>query len=137
MEPRSKSIVTAITALAILLAGAVALFALQLLIVGVPLTVVTEIPEGTQELPMMNIEYAPYFPGVVPLVAMILFIGGLLTQKLWVGWLGWAMLIIFSLLFLFSSGAALLPAVGVLLVLLTIISYARRQPDGSPVEKGQ
>jgi hypothetical protein len=38
------------TALAILLASAVALFALRLLIVGVPLTVVAEVPEGTQQL---------------------------------------------------------------------------------------
>lgn len=129
MEPRLKLVATAATALAILLAGAVALFALQLLIVGVPLTVVPEIPAGTQELPgVVSVEYAPYPFAMVPLMAMILFIGGLLTQKLLAGWVGWAILTLFTVLFLFSSGAALLPAVVILLVLLTIISYARRQP---------
>lgn len=131
MEPRFKPVMTAATALAILLAGAVALFALQLLIVGMPLTVVPEVPEGTQDLPQaVTMVHAPYPFAVVPFLAMIFFLGGLLSQKLLVAWLGWAVLGIFSALFLFSSGAALLPAVGVLFALLTIISYARRHSEG-------
>ena len=130
MKPRFQPIVNAAaTALAILLAGAVALFALKLLVVGVPLTVVPEVPEGTQELPgVVNVEYMPYFVGVVPLVAMILLIGGFLAKRPAISWIGWAILGLFSVLFLFSSGAALLPAAGVLLVLLAIISYTRRHP---------
>jgi hypothetical protein len=123
------AIITAAKALAIILASAVALFALRLFSAGVPLTVVAEVPEGTQQLSgVVNANYMPYPFAVVPLVAMILFIGGLLKQKLLISWIGWAILCIFSVLFLFSSGAALLPAVGILLFLLIPISYARKHP---------
>jgi hypothetical protein len=130
MKLRFKSVVTtAATALTILLASAVVLFALRLLIIGVPLTVVPAVPEGTQELPeVVDTKYMPYPFAVVPLIAMILFIGGLLTRRLLISWIGWTILGIFSVLFLFSSGAALLPAVGVLLILLIIISYTRGHP---------
>jgi hypothetical protein len=114
------------TAVAILLAGGVALFALRLLVVGVPLTVVPEVPVGSEQLArVVDMEYAPYPFAIVPFIAMILFVGGLLTQKLWIGWVGWVILVVFSALFLFSSGAAVLPAAGVLFVLLVIISYGQ------------
>lgn len=112
------------TAVAILLAGAVALFALRLLVVGVPLTVVAEVPVGSGERPgVVAIEYASYPAAIVPFIAVILFIGGLLARRLLVGWVGWGILVVFSVLFLFSSGAAMLPAAGVLFVLLAVISY--------------
>ena len=120
--------------LALVLAGAVALFALQLLIAGIPLTVVAELPiEAQPSSGATSVAFQPYPAAVIPLLAMILFTGGLLARKHWIAWAGWGVLGVFALLFLFSSGAALLPAVGVLLILLIIISYGHgRLPQLSP-----
>jgi len=107
----------------IIVATAVALFAAYRLIVGLPLTVVPEVPEGTSTPPtVVAVTYAPYPAAAIPLGATLLLIGGLLTRKLWVVWTGWVILTGFSALFLFSSGAALLPAVALLLVLLVIVT---------------
>jgi hypothetical protein len=42
-----------------------------------------------------------------------------------IAWIGLAILFMWSILFLFSSGVAFLPAAGVLLILLTIIQARR------------
>jgi hypothetical protein len=67
MTPIKPVVLTAAKALAIILASAVALFALRLFIAGVPLTVVAEVPEGTQQLSgVVNANYMPYLIVVNP-----------------------------------------------------------------------
>lgn len=106
---------------AILLAGGMALYALYLLIVGLPSTIVYETPGPTE------IVYMPYPTASLPLVALAFIITGLVTQRMLMAWLGWAGLCVFSLLFVFSLGGALLPFTGLLLLLLIVISLVRRK----------
>jgi hypothetical protein len=107
----------------IIVATAVALFAAYRLIAGMPLTVVPEVPEGTSTPPtVVAVTYAPYPAAMIPLCAALLLIVGLLIRKLWLVWTGWLILSVFSGLFLFSSGALLLPAAALLLVLLVVFT---------------
>ncbi len=63
--------------------------------------------------------------GIVPLVAAALLLGGLLTRKLLIAWIGFAVLSLFSVLFLFGIGGGLLPVAGLLLICLAIVSAGR------------
>jgi len=119
-RPLKVLIVNAATAAAILLAAGMAIYALFLLLVGVPGTVVRE-GEVTR-----SVRYFPHPAAVVPLLATAILLGGLLTRKLLIAWIGFAILSTFSVLFLFSIGGGLLPMTGLLLVLLTIITISRR-----------
>jgi len=119
-KPLKVSIVNAATVAAILLAAGVALYALFVLLVGVPGIVVGE-GEVTG-----SVRYFPHPAAVVPLLATAILLGGLLTRKLLIAWIGFAILSTFSVLFLFSIGGGLLPMTGLLLILLTIITISRR-----------
>lgn len=115
------------TVLVLFLAGAVALFALYQLINGISLSIVSETSNSSPSAPQVLPSRAPYPAAVIPLAATLVLIGGVLTQRLAAAWLGLITLIVFSGLFLFSSGAALLPIAGVLFVLLLVISALRRR----------
>ena len=117
-------LVSVAAAIALLLAAAIAIIAIRMLAIGQSWTVVSEIPlsEASEGISQpATIEYTPYPAAGFPLLGAALLIVGLLTHKLAVAWGGLAILITFSVLFLFSSGAALLPIVGLLLILLVII----------------
>lgn len=118
---------TCITFLAILLTAVAALFAANLLFTGIQLPTVQEIPEGSTEPPAETVETVPYPPAIPMLLSALVLLGGLLARKLWVAWLGWAVLGILSLLFLFSSGAALVPIELLLLLLLIFLTLIKRQ----------
>jgi hypothetical protein len=113
-------ILNVVTVAAILLAAAVALYALFLLLVGVPTTVVRE---GET---IGRTGYVPHPAAIVPLLAAVALLVGLSTRKLLIAWMGFALLAAFSVSFLFSIGGGLLLLAGLLLVLLTIVSIHQR-----------
>lgn len=84
-----------------------------------------ELPEGPLRGPS-RIEYVRYWPAVIPVTATIVVLGGLLTRRWPISWVGFTVLLVFSLLFLFSSGAALLPAVATLFFLLVFAQVSRK-----------
>jgi hypothetical protein len=133
MATRRNQVKTLITyatiAVAVSLAAWVVRYALHLLIVGEARTIVPEISNTgfPAEVTRVNVEYVPYPAAVVPLVAAVLLVLGLLSQKLLVAWLGLAMLSAFAMLFLFSHGGPLLPVTGLLLIVLGIITIIRRE----------
>jgi len=76
---------TGITILAILLTAIAALFAANLLVTGIQLPTVQEIPEGSTG---QSVETVPYPPAIPMLLSALVLLGGLLTRKLWVAWVG-------------------------------------------------
>jgi hypothetical protein len=118
---------TGLTILAILLAAVAALFAANLLVVGQQWTTVQEIPEGSSQEQVETVETVPYPPAVPILLSALVLIGGLLARQLWVAWIGLVGLIVLSGLFVFSSGATLVPIDIVLLILLTVLTLIRRR----------
>jgi hypothetical protein len=111
------------TAISALLASAVALYALYFLLIGVKYTDVSESPFGTptSDLQSMKEYYAPELTAVGPLIAAGLLLFGLLTGKSEFAWIGFFVLTVFSILFVFGIGGPLIPVVGALAFLLTII----------------
>ncbi len=111
-----------VTAALMLIAILIAIYAVRLLVVGQQLTVVQEV--GYREVPRAEaeatIEYVPYPAAVVPLLAAVSFLFGLFARRRAVAWTSLVVLLAFSAVFLFSSGAALLPAIGLMLILLAI-----------------
>lgn len=121
-------IVTAATVAAILLASAVAYYSISLLLIGMPGMSVEEFPEGTPFSEARgNRVYHPTPHAIIPLSAAATLIGGLLSRKLWLAWAGFGLLLFYSAVFLFSTGAGLLPVDGLLLILLTIIQVSGRK----------
>jgi len=119
-RPPKALIVNAATAAAILLAAGVAIYALFLLLVGVPGTVVRE-GEVTR-----SVRYFPHPAAVVPLLTAVMLLSGLLTRKLLLAWVGFAALFAFGALSLFGIGGPLFPVAGLLLILLTLITIIQR-----------
>jgi hypothetical protein len=111
------------TAISALLSTAVTLYALYFLLIGVKYTVVSESPLGTQTpaLQTMKEYHAPESTAVGPIIAAGLLLFGLLTGKLEFAWIGFFVLTVFSILFVFGIGGPLIPVVGALAVLLTIL----------------
>jgi len=111
----------------IFLAAVVALDGLFLATVGVPGTVIrevplTKVPEKAQE----SLQFSPAPQGLVAFLSAIMLIGGLLTRKLAIAWLALAVLFVFSTLFLFGVGGGFLPVAGLLLIFLSIVTILRR-----------
>lgn len=130
MARQTKLLGIVITTFACLISLYVAAYAIWLLIIGEQRTTVVEtsITEGFSQLPNVTaVEYVPYPVALIPLVAALLLLGGLLIRKFLIAWIGLAILIAFSLLFLFSSGGALLPWVAILFGLLGFDQYYRRK----------
>ncbi len=111
------------TAVAIVLATSVALYGLFLAIVGMPATLVQEVNpfEGTGGEKTL-IRY-PVYHSLFGTISAVIIISGLLTRKMQITWIGFIFLLAYSILFLFSVGAGLLPMVVILLVLLIIIQH--------------
>lgn len=110
------------TAVVILLAAVVALLGLYAAIVGNPSRHLEQIV--TQEGKTITIDSMfqyHYIAGFFYTLAAGMIVGGLLHGKLRIAWYGLAFLFVISVLFVFSSGAALLPVVAALFILLIII----------------
>lgn len=90
------------TAVAVMLAAAVALIGFFIVFIDTP---------------------APH--ALLATLAATIIIAGLMTGKLRIAWYGLAFLFAYSVLFLFSAGAALLPLDFILLILLTIIQLTK------------
>lgn len=130
MIKQTKLLVNWITIITSLISLYVATYAIRLLVIGEKRTTVIETPmtEGASQLPNIDtLEYIPYPVALIPLLASLLLLCGLLIKKLPIAWIGMTILSGFSLLFLFSSGAALLPWVAILLCLLVLNQYFRRK----------
>lgn len=112
--------------LAILLTIVISVVATFLLFVQQPVEVVKEVPLGYEGVPPVGqILYERYKPAVIYLAASALLLLGLVVKKLMpLAWIGIVFLIIWSVLFLFSSGAAFLPVAGILLILLGVVQYS-------------
>lgn len=118
-------------ALAILLLVIIAAYSVVFLARGMPFNTVSETSGRESGQIVQEIVYHPYPAAAAPLLASLVCLLGLLIRKYVLAWFGLAVLLIFSLLFLFSSGAALLPVAGVLLVLLTILQFNQRGEQDS------
>ena len=114
-----RIIAIAATAGAVLLTTVAAAYALFWLLIGEQQTVVQE---GEA---VSSVRFVQHPAGIVPLVAAALLLGGLLTRKLLIAWIGFAVLSLFSVLFLFGIGGGLLPVAGLLLICLAIVSAGR------------
>ena len=105
----------------------VALYALWLLIWGLPITSYKEVPEGFQGAPYLSSTYSQPYPTAAIYLATAGFamIGLMRHDWLRFAWLSIAIMVLWSVIWLFSSGAALLPVEGILLVLMALITYTR------------
>ena len=99
----------------------IAFTAINLLAYGVFNTVVQESTNGE---PLQNFVLVrkSYRPAIFPLISTLLMGAGLWWRKQMFTWTGIVILMIFSLLFLFSSGAFFLPLALILFVLLLLIN---------------
>jgi hypothetical protein len=108
----------------------VALVALWLLVFGLPITSYQELPEGFQGAPYLRSTYSQPYPAAAVYLGLTgLAVIGLIRRKwLWLAWLSVALITMWSALWLFSSGAALLLANGILIVLLAVITRTWIKP---------
>jgi hypothetical protein len=116
------------TSLAILIGVIVVIHALRLIMLG---TVITTVPESVLGEPRLGdagaqVQLTPYLPAVVPLIAAIALIVGLLINRLPIAWIALAVLALFSLLFLFSEGGGFIIYDLLLLLFLGVIQFSRR-----------
>jgi hypothetical protein len=122
---------------AFLLALAVISLALFLLVRGVQVTALPEEPLISSqslltELPGLSSSdyFKIYWPAVVYLLGGLGIILGLTRQELLpAAWISWILLSIWSVLYLFSSGAALLPLDLGLLVCLILVTISWKPPE--------
>lgn len=121
-------IVNIATAVAVVLALAVAFYGLFLALVGMPATLVQAYNpfEGTGG-EKIAIRY-PTPHALLGTLAATMIIVGLLMRKLKAAWIGLAVLFAYSAVFLFSTGLGLLPVAVVLLILLNIIYSSQKPP---------
>jgi hypothetical protein len=100
----------------------VAAYGLFLALVGMPGAVVQERVQGMDAPDAgVNIRYDPIPHALIGVLAAAMILVGLLKQKLLIAWSGLVVLFAYSVLFLFSVGAGLLPVAVLLLILLIII----------------
>lgn len=110
------------TAFAIMLSAAIALIGLYVAIIDIPTSyLVQTITHEGETITTRPVFQYHYIAGLFYALAAIMIFGGLLYWKLRIAWFGLAFLFVISVLFLFSSGAAVLPVDVVLLILLIII----------------
>jgi len=117
--------------IAMLLLLFVALFAVRLLVPGVQVTEYREVPIGESGSPSVERVYYRPYPGAVGYLGLAgLAAFGLIHRKLLpLAWLSVVLLTGWSIMWLFSSGAAFLPVDGLLLVLLIIITVTWHRPS--------
>ena len=107
------------------LAGALiifmALMAINLLLIGVENIVVLESTNG-EASQIVELEKTSYRPAIFPLISTLLMGAGLWWRRQVITWSGFGILLIFSLIFMFSSGAFFLLLGVFLFVLLLLIN---------------
>jgi hypothetical protein len=120
--------VKAATAVAVMLAAAIAIYGLFVAFVGMPATLVKEYNplEGTGG-EKTTIQY-PTPHALLGTLAAAMIIVGLLIRKPKAAWIGLAALFAYSAVFLFSTGLGLLPVAVVLLILLNVIYSSQKPP---------
>ncbi|MQC27247.1 MAG: hypothetical protein DWG76_07350 [Chloroflexi bacterium] len=111
-----------------ILAIVLTLIAVYVLIVGQQVTIVQEGLPGEINDSVRNpeIQRVPYPPAFLFLLAPLLLLIGNVRHIQWLTWGGLGTLLLFSLLFLFSFGAAILPIVLVILILLLVIHWVEK-----------
>jgi hypothetical protein len=116
------------TAVAVVLAAAVAFYGLFLALIGISVTLVQEYtPFGGIGGENKTIQYTtPH--ALLGTLAAAMIIVGLLIRKMKVAWIGLTTLFAYSTVFLFSIGILLLPVAAVLLILLKIIHSSQKVP---------
>ena len=114
----TKAIIkTALLLLAVLIAG----FAIFLLLRGAPFSSFPVV-EGNAPLPEALITYErPYLPAIFPILGGVFVLWGVLSQKLIIAWLGAVILVVYTILFVFSWGGIFIVPGFILVVLL--LSY--------------
>jgi hypothetical protein len=115
------------TAVAVVLASAVAFYGLFLALVGIPVTLVQEYTPFGGTAGENTIQYTTPHALLGTLAAAIIIVG-LMIRKMKVAWIGLATLFAYSTVFLFSIGILLLPIAAVLLILLNIIHSSQKAP---------
>lgn len=106
-------------ATSILITVAVGFYGLFLFVVGQPWTVVREGGGG------VTVQWYSAPPALLIIAGDLVLLSGLLKRKLWITWIGFGFLLVFSMLFLFGIGGALIPLVSALLVFLILIQTQR------------
>jgi len=111
------------------LAAVLALYSLYLLLNGQIISIVQEsaIEEINNGVQNITIDREPYPAAILPLIASLMLMIGNMRKKQGLAWIGLAILLLFSLIFLFSSGATFLPVALLLLILLLIISFVQKR----------
>ena len=91
-----------------------------------------EIAQGVQ--PTIIETYEPYPAAIFPLISSSLLLIGLVKREnhFVFAWAGLVFLLIFSVLFLFSSGGTFLPFTVFFLILLVMITIFQRKETGQP-----
>ena len=114
---------------AILLLLLVALFGARLIVPGVQITEYREVPIGESGPPQIERVYFRPYPGGVGYLGLAgLAALSLINRKLLpLAWMSILLLTGWSIMWLFSSGATILPVDGLLLVLLTLITITRQR----------
>src|SRR5574341_610616 len=121
------SVTARVVAVSLLLLAA--FFGGRLLVPGVQITEYREVPIGESGPPQIERVYFRPYPGGVGYLGLAgLAALSLINRKLLpLAWMGVLLLTGWSIMWLFSSGAAILPVDGLLLVFLTIITITRHR----------
>ncbi len=104
------------TGVIIILATMVATYSLFLLVVGQPWSVAYE------DNMRQQVEYVRAPQAIVPFLSTLMILGGFVVKRRVITWLGTAILLIFSLLFVFGVGGIILPVAAAILLLIAVIS---------------
>lgn len=118
--------------LAIVIALIVFGFGVYLLVMGQQVTSVQEVPENFPGPPVESVHYVPYPLALLYLVAAVPVLIGLIKPELmYFSWMGLVFLFLVSLMLLFSSGAPVVPAAMVLLILLAMMHWLQRNSESA------
>lgn len=124
MHGRRSQLLGLAWALLLVFALTAATYGVLLVLVGQELTLFPEALPG-EGVGDGQREPSPAFQGLIPLLGGALVAIGAATRRLWMAWAGAAVVTLFTALFAFGVGGALLPVAGAILVLLALISAIR------------
>ena len=112
---------------------AIAGYSLYMLVGGQQVTSVQEVAEGYEgPLPVESVYRVPYPLALLYLVAAVpLLIGLIKPELMYFSWVGLVFLFLVSVMLLFSSGAAVMPAAVLVAIILAIIQLV----NGSEADK--
>lgn len=119
-----KKLVQVILLLLTIFIGGYAIF---LLVRGAAWSSVPVVEPNVPLPPAQIVFESPYWPALYPILGSLLVLGGLLTRKLTVAWLGVGLLITSSFLYVFSMGGIFLKPSLLLVVLLLIYHISSRR----------